>query len=114
MEEMTLNQRIEKRRNNEDVKLIAEEAVVNGKEKNKIRELYRILNEIPEAEKRKNWESDKKLRKNGMGGIGYWVLTKWARQLGYVLNLGETKNLSRAASEQILENEMHGMGKRNP
>ena len=34
-------------------KLIAEEAVLKVKEANKIRELYRILNEIPETEKEK-------------------------------------------------------------
>ena len=53
-EEMISNQCIEKRRKNEDAKLIAEEAVAKGKEKNKIRELYRILNEILETEKRRN------------------------------------------------------------
>ena len=37
--------------NNENAKLIAEEAVLKVGESNKIRELYRIMNEIPETEK---------------------------------------------------------------
>ena len=47
------NQCMVKRGNNENAKLIAEEAVLKVKGTNKIRELYRILNEIPETEKKK-------------------------------------------------------------
>jgi hypothetical protein len=49
MEEMIVNQCMVKRRKNESLKLIAEGAVLKVKETNKIRELYRILNEIPES-----------------------------------------------------------------
>ena len=53
MEETIANQCMAKRRNNENAKLTAEEAVLKVNEANKIRELYRIMNEIPETEKEK-------------------------------------------------------------
>ena len=53
MEEMIVNQCMVKKRKNESSKLIAEGAVLKVKETNKIRELYRILNEIPESYKEK-------------------------------------------------------------
>ena len=68
MEEMIGNQCMVKRRNNENAKLIAEEAALKVRETNKIRELYRILNEIQGRKRRKNCVSSKKLRKNGMNG----------------------------------------------
>ena len=63
---MIVDQCMVKRRKNENTKLIAEGAVLKVIGANKIRESYRILNEIPETEKRKNCESIKKLRENGM------------------------------------------------
>ena len=71
MEETIANQCMAKRRNNENAKLTAEEAVLKVNEANKIRELYRIMNEIPETEKEKNCEPSKKLRRNGTNGIMY-------------------------------------------
>jgi len=73
MEEMIANQCMVKRRNNENAKLIAEEAVLKMNETNKIRELYRIMNEIPESQKEKNCELSKKLRRNGANGIMSWM-----------------------------------------
>ena len=40
-----------RRRNNENAKLIAEEAVLQVRETDKIQELHRLLKEIPEAKK---------------------------------------------------------------
>ena len=51
MEEMIGDQRRVRRRNNENAKLIAEEAVLKVRETNKIKELHRILKEIPETKK---------------------------------------------------------------
>ena len=53
MEEMTVNQCMAKRRKNEEAELIAEKAVLKVNGANKIRELYRIMNEIPESYKEK-------------------------------------------------------------
>ena len=50
---MIANQCMVKKRKIESLKLIAEGAVLKVKETNKIRELYRILNEIPESYKEK-------------------------------------------------------------
>ena len=56
---------VRRKGDNEDTKLISEEAVLKVSEANKIRELYRIMNEIPETEKgKKNCDSSKKLRRN--------------------------------------------------
>ena len=51
MEETIGDQRRLRRRNNENAKLIAEEAVLKVREANKIQELLRIVIEIPETEK---------------------------------------------------------------
>ena len=51
MEEIIGGQCRVKRRNSENAKLIDGEAVLKVSEANKIRELYRILNEIPETGK---------------------------------------------------------------
>ena len=73
MEEMIANQCMVKRRKNEDAKLIAGKAVLKVNEANKIRELYRIMNEIPESQKEKNCELSNKLRRNGANGIMSWM-----------------------------------------
>ena len=53
MEEMIGDQCRLRRRNNENTKLIAEEAVLKVRESNKTQELHRISEEIPEAKQMK-------------------------------------------------------------
>ena len=53
MEEMIANQCMVKRRKDESAKLLAEGAVLKVNEANKVRELYRIVNEIPESKEEK-------------------------------------------------------------
>ena len=52
-----------KRRNNGNTKLIAEGAVLKVREASKIREIYRILNEIPETEKKKELRTKQEVGK---------------------------------------------------
>ena len=63
MGEMIANQCMVKRRKNESAKLLAEGAVLKVNEKNKVRELYRILNEIPESKKEKELRIKQELEK---------------------------------------------------
>ena len=53
-EEVILDQRQVRLKENQDVNLITESAVLKISETNEIRELYRALIEIPETERRKN------------------------------------------------------------
>ena len=105
------NQCMVKRGNNENAKLIAEEAVLKVKGTNKIRELYRILNEIPETEKKKELRIKQEVEKEW----NEWDIVLSAGEVDPLVGLrfkfGRTKNLSRAASELISENEMHGVRK---
>ena len=57
-----------KRGNNGDAKLTVEEAVLKVRGANKIRELYQILREIPEAGKMKGLRIRKDVGKNVVNG----------------------------------------------
>ena len=100
--------------NNENAKLIAEEAVLKMNETNKIRELYRIMNEMPETKKGKELRIKQEVEKEW----NEWNIVLSADEVGPLVGLrfkfGETKNLSRAASELIPESEMPGMRKEIP
>ena len=113
MGEIIGDRRRVKRRNNENVKLMADEAVLRVSGANKIRELYRILKEIPETEKMK----ELRIRQEVEKVWGEWKNVLSADGVGPLIGLrfkfGKMENLSREASEQISENEMPGMRKRN-
>ena len=86
-------------------------------EQNKVRELYRILNEIPESKK----EKELRIRQEVEKEWGEWdnvVDVKSADEVDPLIGLrfkfGNKKNLPMEASELILENEMPGMGKEIP
>ena len=104
MEEMIANQCMVKRRKNESSKLIAEGAVLKVKETNKIRELYRILNEIPESYKEKELRIKQEVEKEW----SEWnnaIDVRGADEVGPLIGLrfkfGKMKSISRATSELI-------------
>ena len=117
MEEMVANQCMVKRRKSESAKLLAEGAVLEVKETNKVRELYRIMNEIPESKKEKELRIRQEVEKewNEWNNV---VDVKSADEvdplIGISFKFGNKKNLSRTASELILENEMPGVRKEIP
>ena len=102
------------RRNNENAKLIAEEAVLKVRETNKVQELYRIANEIPETKKMKELRIRQEVEKEW----GEWKNVLSADEVDPLVGLrfkfGKIRQLPREASEKILENEMPGMRKEIP
>ena len=105
MGEMIANQCMAKRRKNESSKLIEEGAVLKVKETNKIRELYRIMNEIPESYKEKELRIKQEVENewNEWNNVADVMSADEVDPLiGLRFKFGQLNSLSRAASELIL------------